>query len=109
MTLPSISFRVKPVYLENGDVQLGNWTLRWFQERVMNNLTRGRDTLLVAPTGSGKTLTLLLAGEGAVGIYPNNTLLLDQQRSIDKILREALGARITSKVSMGGIDILRLY
>ena len=88
---------------------MGRWLLRRFQERVMDSLQTKKDTLLIAPTGSGKTLTLLLSEEGAVGIYPNNKLLLDQQRSIDKILRDALGARLVHSTREGGVDVLRVY
>ena len=88
---------------------MGNWTLRRFQERIMDSLQGRKDALLVAPTGSGKTLTLLLGEEGAVGVYPNNKLLLDQQRSIDKILKDALRAKLVYNMQEGDVDVLRIY
>ena len=104
-----ISFIVKPLYVREGSTRLGAWRLRRFQEEVRRAVDRGRDTLLVAPTGSGKTLSLLLGDRGAVGVYPNNTLLLDQQRSVHKILVEALGARLVGSYSGEGVDVLRVY
>ncbi len=109
MSSNHISFRIKPVFLEAGTTELGKWILRRFQEKVIENLSSKKDTLLVAPTGSGKTLTLLLADDGAVGVYPNNKLLLDQQRSIDNILRSALKSRIVGVKTLDGVDILRIY
>ena len=103
------SFKVKPVYMVEGNTQLGDWVLRRFQEQVMDNIVSHKDTLLVAPTGAGKTLSLLLGEEGMVGLYPNNTLLLDQQRSIDRILEKALGARLEHVETSDGIDVLRVY
>lgn len=104
------SFRMRPVYVEEGSTAFGRWTLRRFQEEVYEALRGRRDLLLVAPTGAGKTLTLLLGERGAVGVYPNNTLLLDQQRSIDAVLRGALGAKVEAAyTSSDGYDVLRVY
>ena len=103
------SFRVKPVYVETGSTPLGRWTLRRVQEEVMDALASNKDALLVAPTGAGKTLSLLLGSQGAVGIYPNNRLLLDQQRSLDRILGKALNARLVYSSAGNGIDVLRIY
>ncbi len=102
-------FTVKPVYVEGGSTRLGKWVLRRFQEKILDYVGSRRDTLLVAPTGSGKTLSLLLGEYGFVGVYPNNTLLLDQQRSIHKILTEALGARLIHSDGERGVHILRIY
>lgn len=102
-------FTIKPLYLAEGSTPLGKWVLRKFQEQVYKNIMAGRNTLLEAPTGSGKTLTLLLGREGAVGLYPNNTLLLDQQKSIEKIITTALGAKLVASVDIRGTDILKIY
>ena len=103
------SFKIKPVYTVEGNAPLGEWTLRRFQERILDNISSKKDTLLVAPTGAGKTLSLFLGKEGIVGLYPNNTLLLDQQRSVDKILRQALSAKLVSPTGGRDVDILRIY
>ncbi len=104
-----ISFRVKPVYAKEGSTNLGKWKLRKFQEEVMEALASKKDALHIAPTGSGKTLSLLLGDHGAVGVYPNNRLLLDQQKSLDKVLRSALNARLVLHHSELGEDVLRIY
>jgi len=107
---PIASFTVEPLYAEEGSEQLGRWRLRKFQEEVMRYIDKKRDVILTAPTGSGKTLTLLLGlltgGRGAVGVYPNNTLLLDQWRGLDKILKEALNAK---PVDPGDGQLLKVY
>ena len=105
----NVHFQVMPLYAVTTNEYLGSWVLRDFQKSVMDKLSSKKDVLLVAPTGSGKTLTLLLAEEGAVGVYPNNELLLDQQRSIDKILRRALKGRLINTVQYSGVDVLRVY
>ena len=110
----AVTVDLDPVYVVEGSEWLGRWRLRRFQEEVADRLSRGKDTLLVAPTGAGKTLTLLLAEEGSVGLYPNNVLLLDQQRSVDRILREALGARLAAapyqaEVDSRLVDVVRVY
>jgi len=105
----SFSFSINPVYVESGSVNLGRWVLRRFQEEVMDAVSGGKDSLLVAPTGSGKTLSLLLGRYGAVGVYPNNTLLLDQKRSINKVLLNAFDARVSYSYSVNGVDVLTLY
>ena len=103
------SFTVKPVYLEEGSTRLGRWTLRRFQEEVRDAVASKKDAIVTAVTGGGKTVSLLLGDKGFVGLYPNNTLLLDQQRSIDRILRLALGAELVSRFPEGPIDVLRVY
>jgi len=102
-------FAVAPIYITEGSTPIGKWMLRRFQEEVLDCISSKRDILLTAPTGSGKTLSLFLGEQGAVGLYPNNTLLLDQQKSIDKILREALKARLVENEKSGNTDILRIY
>ena len=109
--------KVKPVLLPIGSLNLGEWILREFQENVHKYVNNGGDILLTAPVGAGKTLTLLLSNyyDGAVGVYPNNTLLLDQQRSINRILTKALKAEPLEspcyKVELDGkeVDVLKVY
>lgn len=81
-------------------------TLNQFQAEVYELVNRGEDVVLTAPTGSGKTLTLLLNTEkgvtipgnhklrGFIALYPNNTLLLNQMCTVEEILVEHLGAEI---------------
>jgi len=58
--------------------------LRKFQEELLR--TKG-NVVLSAPTGSGKTLTLLLRNEeNAVGVYPSRALVNDQFESISSLL-----------------------
>lgn len=107
-------FTISPIYMESGSAKLGKWNLRRFQEKVMDTISSKKNTVLTAPTGAGKTLTLLLGKQGMVGLYPNNTLLLDQQKSIDKILRSALNARLVSREKsdpnrQDSPDLLRIY
>lgn len=81
-------------------------TLNQFQAEVYDLVNRGKDVVLTAPTGAGKTLTLLLNTEkgvtiprnhklrGFIALYPNNTLLLNQICTVEEILVEHLGAEI---------------
>ncbi len=91
---------VDPVFIPWGRLSLGTYTLNSFQEEVLKHLKKRHDILAVAPTGGGKTLTLLLSpglsGEdmpGFVAIYPNNTLLKNQMETVKEIVEKALGGR----------------
>jgi len=97
-------FKISPLFIEQGTTQIGQWTLRKFQEEIIDPINQKKDALLTAPTGSGKTLTLLLGQDGFVGLYPNNTLLLDQQKSINKTLKEALNAE-----TIYDSEIMKIY
>ncbi|MCE4601379.1 MAG: hypothetical protein F7C38_07475 [Desulfurococcales archaeon] len=74
--------------------------LNQFQSEVYDLLNKKKDILLTAPTGGGKTLTLLLNNSidtrtpGFVALYPNNTLLLNQLCTVEDILVEHFGARL---------------
>lgn len=74
--------------------------LNQFQSMVHSLLEKEKDILLTAPTGAGKTLTLLLNSgtefriPGFVALYPNNTLLLNQLCTVEDILVEHFGARL---------------
>lgn len=73
--------------------------LNEFQARVQDYVRAGSNIELVAPTGSGKTLTLLLNDSGKsdlngfTAIYPNNTLLRNQMSTIVSILEDYFGAK----------------
>lgn len=88
---------------------LGSWVLRKFQEEVRDAMVSGKDVIVSAVTGGGKTLSLLLGDNGFVGLYPNNTLLLDQQRSLERILKLALGASLIYSTRIDSTDVLRVY
>ncbi|MGB9830960.1 MAG: hypothetical protein ACPLSP_02690, partial [Fervidicoccus fontis] len=103
------SFVISPVYLEEGQTRLGNWTLHRFQEETRDAIESRKDAIVTAVTGGGKTLSLLLGDEGFVGLYPNNTLLIDQQKSVDRILRLAFNAELSYSKNMNGVDIVRIY
>ncbi|MGC9187501.1 MAG: hypothetical protein ACP5GN_07450 [Fervidicoccaceae archaeon] len=103
------SFVISPVYLEEGQTRLGNWTLHRFQEETRDVIESRKDAIVTAVTGGGKTLSLLLGDEGFVGLYPNNTLLIDQQKSVDRILRLAFNAELSYSKNMNGVDIVRIY
>ena len=74
--------------------------LNQFQLEIYHLLNKKSDILLTAPTGGGKTLTLLLNSDtdaripGFVALYPNNTLLLNQLCTVEDILVEHFGARL---------------
>jgi len=78
--------------------------LNQFQSELYNHLNggnEGEDILLVAPTGGGKTLTLLLNTKygskefrGFVALYPNNTLLENQMCTVEDIIVEHMGASL---------------
>ncbi|MEB2793462.1 MAG: hypothetical protein G5Z42_01185 [Caldisphaeraceae archaeon] len=83
-----VTLTVKPICIPYGNKKLGQLKLHTLQERVYETINQGNSVTLSTPTGSGKTLTLLLATNygGAVGVYPNNTLLMNQRKSITNII-----------------------
>ncbi len=112
-------YRVGGVYVEKGEREIGRgFKLRRFQEKVLKHLTdRLGDEkfngvlFLSAPTGSGKTLTLLLPWEayrehgfsrgfGVVGFYPSNELLLDQFASIKNLLGKIYGLHPAGNIGL---------
>ncbi len=88
-----ISLELEPVCIPYSNVYMGKLRLHVLQEKVYSLVSKGKNILLNAPTGSGKTLTLLSATDygGAVGIYPNNTLLVNQRDSINDIITKHSG------------------
>lgn len=94
----SFSFIVRPLYATPSDkvFHIGDKriTLRDFQAKVYEellNIGKPRAIFLEAPTGAGKTYTLLIPMltnkyEGIVGIYPTKTLAKDQYDSIYNVL-----------------------
>jgi len=92
----SVSLTVKEAYIEYGDTTVNGVRLRKFQEELFDSLGKYNRILLRAPTGSGKTFTLILGAIKSylernlypvVGIYPSRALVYDQARSVMETLR----------------------
>lgn len=93
---------VDPLYIPFSDKKLRKYTLNVFQAEVRKHLDNRRDILAYAPTGGGKTLTLLLSPKfkyeedmpGFVALYPNNTLLANQYKTIEEVVKDAMNGII---------------
>jgi len=92
----SVSLTVKEAYIEYGDTAINGVRLRKFQEELFDSLGKYNRILLRAPTGSGKTFTLILGAIKSylernlypvVGIYPSRALVYDQARSVMETLK----------------------
>ena len=93
LTVPAFSIPYSRLYLTT------SLRLNQFQAEVYRLLERNSDVLVTAPTGGGKTLTLLLsqgggASPGFVAVYPNNTLLMNQLCTVEDMLVEHFGAKL---------------
>lgn len=84
---------LSPVYVESSGEQLGLIRLRRFQKELAD-IDNGL-VVLSAPTGSGKTVTLLTDKDRgiAVGLYPNNELLRSQVVGLHSFITTYLGMR----------------
>ena len=75
----------------------GHSSFRPGQEATIRSVLEGRDVLLVAPTGAGKSLTYPVAGlllDGCtVVVSPLLALQLDQIRSLDESGLDARAVR----------------
>lgn len=96
MPSATLELTVKDAYIEQGSTVINGVRLRRFQEEVFDALGKYRKVLLRAPTGSGKTMTLVLGAvksclEGSlypvVGVYPSRALVYDQARSVRESLK----------------------
>jgi len=105
MDMEKVTVEVEPLHIPFSNRVIGDLRLHILQSKLYDSLNKGRNILLNAPTGSGKTLTLLLAGVygGAVGLYPNNTLLVNQRDSLLKIIVEK--ARVVRKAWICKYDL----
>lgn len=100
--VPAFSIPYSNMYLSD------SLRLNTFQAEAYNKINNRKDLVLVAPTGSGKTLILLLNNipgqekiRGFVSLYPNNTLLINQMRTVEEILIEHLEAKEVERVTTG--------
>ncbi len=106
MGSPEVFFQVPPFSIPFSRKRLSDTlVLNQFQAEVQRLLDGGKDVLLTAPTGGGKTLTLLLNTEtsqkgisGFTALYPNNTLLKNQMCTVEDIIVEHLGASLVDIV-----------
>ncbi len=82
-----------PVYVELSGEQIGNARIRKFQKEVADK-TEGF-VVLSAPTGSGKTVTLLTDKEHgvSVGLYPSNELLRSQVAGLHNFIVKYVGMK----------------
>jgi CRISPR-associated endonuclease/helicase Cas3 len=92
----SVSLTVKEAYIDYGNTIVNGVRLRKFQEELFDSLGKYNRILLRAPTGSGKTFTLILGAIKSyqernlypvVGIYPSKALVYDQARSVQETLK----------------------
>lgn len=91
----TVELTIKDAYIEEGNTTVNGIKLRKFQEELFNSLGQYDRILIRAPTGSGKTFTLLLGAIKSylektlypvVGIYPSRALVYDQAKSVRETL-----------------------
>ncbi|MCE4624270.1 MAG: DEAD/DEAH box helicase [Desulfurococcales archaeon] len=102
--VPAFSIPYSNLYLT------GTLRLNSFQARIYHSLKKSENIILTAPTGSGKTLTLLLntehsiyPGKGALGfvaLYPNNVLLANQMNTVEDLVMNHFGGELVSSTSL---------
>ncbi|MEM4838002.1 MAG: hypothetical protein QXS39_06010 [Desulfurococcaceae archaeon] len=82
-----------PVYMVSSEEYLGEVRLRRFQKDLLD--VKEGVVLLSAPTGSGKTVTLLTDPDRrvAIGLYPNNELLCSQIAGLHNFINNYLGMK----------------
>lgn len=95
--MSEVQFKVPAVYLPLGNLKINNVQLRKFQEELFYELDHSKKILIEAPTGSGKTFSLIvlvskliLQGSrlSVIGIYPSRVLVYDQKKSIIATLKD---------------------
>lgn len=106
--LKPIEIQVNPLYISFAQK---NWDIKTkmhpydFQEKVHSLYDKHSSFMLTAGTGAGKTAAIVLptiwralmrqGPEGLLAIYPTNELVLDQARSICKLLTKELGKAVS--------------
>ena len=105
-----VTIYVEPLYMPFSNHELGSLTLTRLQYTLYKHLDSRNDVVLEAPTGSGKTLTLLLNPDrekpGALGVYPNTRLLENQAETLDKILYTALNVKADEELYLAGTTLI---
>ncbi|QGA53944.1 DEAD/DEAH box helicase [Sulfolobus sp. E5-1-F] len=95
--MSEVQLKVPAVYLPLGNLKINGIQLRKFQEDLFYELDNSRKILLEAPTGSGKTFSIIvllskLVFQGSklpiIGIYPSRVLVYDQKKSIINTLKD---------------------
>jgi hypothetical protein len=81
-----MEFTVSSTSIRNGRSKIMGFQLRQFQEKLLQAIQKGEKVVLVTPTGSGKTFSLLM-GRRSVGLYPVIELLEDQYSSLVRTLK----------------------
>ena len=118
MPSPTIELTVREAYIEQGSTLINGVRLRKFQEEIFDALGKYRRVLLRAPTGSGKTFTLVLGAVKScleasfypvVGIYPSRALVYDQARSVRETLarmgfEQLSDTRFRGRLTINGED-----
>lgn len=98
----ALELEIEPVAYEriNEDWLPGKhpYPYQWMTYQLVQEAIANNETLclfLVTPTGSGKTIASyaysIRHGQQALGIYPTNELIRDQERSLAPMYRESLG------------------
>lgn len=109
-----ITITVKEAYIEEGNTTVNGIRLRKFQEELFYSLGKYKRILIRAPTGSGKTFTLILGAIKSyldlnlypvVGIYPSRALVYDQARSVRETLLRMGFKEVKDNTFKGRLEI----
>jgi len=104
----TVEFTVRPLFVPWGRRRAGRLRLLAHQEEVLENVAEGANTVVVAPTGAGKTATLLADSvgysfvHGFVALYPNTTLLRNQVATLARLVELAGGIRVKDRATPAG-------
>ena len=88
-----MSIYIDSLYIPYSYENICSMRLTEVQKKVHDLLEEEKDILLHAPTGSGKTVSLLLSPfvsryeiGGMIGLYPNNELLKNQMETVSEVV-----------------------